>query len=158
MTPLCTLLKDAAPGYPKNWISGEAATALGRIGDPRSLPTLEWAACQGIDGAIDAIGRRLGRAESFDILQKAARKAPKKCAYMTFAFEWLVRRSNKPFEPWMENSVWSRPIGEKRLTRWFAWWDANGEGFEIVRTYREAHAAYVEERRGGGGGGAKAGR
>ena len=136
--PLMELLDAEAAGYPKNHdLSNAAAISLGRIGTAESVLCLERAACHGVERAIEAVGA-IGRTESFEILLKAAKHDPQRCAYMDYAFYWLVRRSNKNTEEWMIDSTWTTAIGAAKIPRWVTWWESNRADFKVTKSQQEA--------------------
>ena len=136
--PLCKLLDAHSDKYPKNHdLSDPTAVALKKIGNRESLDSLEQAACRGVQRAIEAIGA-IGRTESFEIMLKAAKRDPRRCAYMVDAFYWLVRRSNKETKDWMYNSTWSVDIGVAKMSKWAEWWDSNGNDFKVTKSQQEA--------------------
>ena len=135
---LCEMLDAGMGGYPKNHdISDAVAVSLKQIDAEESLPALERAACQGVQRAIEAVGA-IGRTESFELMLEAARRDPRRCAYMVNGFYWLVRRSNKKTEDWMSNSTWSEDIGIAKISKWVAWWDSNRKDFRVTKSQREA--------------------
>ena len=141
--PLCEMLDANAGEYPKNHdVSDSVAVSLKQIAIAESLPSLERAACQGVQRAIEAIGA-IGRTESFKVMLEAAKRDPRRCAHMVNAFYWLVRRSNKKTEDWMSNSTWSTDIGIAKIPQWIAWWDSNGKDFKVMKSQREA----IEEKK-----------
>lgn len=135
---LCEILDAGAGEYPKNHdISDAVAVSLKQIENEESLEALERAACQGVQRAIEAVGA-IGRTESFGKMLEAARRDPRRCAYMVDGFYWLVRRSNKKTEDWMSNSTWSEDIGIAKISKWVAWWDSNSNDFRVTKSQREA--------------------
>jgi hypothetical protein len=135
---LCELLDAESKRYPKEHdICNRTAVALKCIGAPESVDCLERAACLGMSRAIEAVAS-VGNSESFEVLLRSAKRDPQRHAYMTHAFYWLVRRSNKKLKPWMASTTWTQDIGAMKLTRWFEWWDLHGKDFKVTKSQAQA--------------------
>lgn len=127
------LLAETAPAYPaSHWLADPAAEALGKIGAPSSLQVIERAAVLGVQRAEEALAH-LGTEESFELLLEAY-LADEKPGSQPHSLFLLVCRSNRDFENWMYLTSYNWKTLVELKPRWKAWWEANRDGFEIVRS------------------------
>ncbi len=139
------LLRTTAPKYPaQHQISDTCAEALGQLGNPESVATLEAAARHGVQRAIEALIIH-GTVDSFDMLFKSYQSATDPGSQPN-ALHWLVRRSNRQVEAWMHPTTYSTDRGRAMKAKWNDWWKNHREGFVIVRSAEEAGALWDKER------------
>lgn len=137
LVPMCKLLERHAPQYPKNhWYSNESARVLGALGDPAAVPYLEDVVRYAVESVCDPLAR-LGRVESLGIIAGTARAEGFE-ADTANPLYFLVLRSNREPEPWMEpkQSV-SIKANPELKAKWQEWWQANREGMVLIRSFDE---------------------
>lgn len=140
LVPMCKLLERHAPQYPKNhWYSYESARVLGALGDPAAVPYLEDAVRHGVESVYHPLAR-LGRVESLGIIAGTA-PAEGFEARTANPLYFLVLRSNREPEPWMEpKQIVSSKANPELKARWQEWWQANREGMVLIRSFDEMMA------------------
>jgi hypothetical protein len=123
--------------------SGGIMRYMVRIDHPRIAAFVEQAAVEGDPGAVwicalpwvasdGTIGKIIGAMKNTPGLygERAGR--------LTSIFCQIIRRSNKPLEPWMKASSLSSEEKLQLRPRWIAWWEENKEGFRLIRSNEEA--------------------
>lgn len=135
VAPLCEVLDGINGGPGHSPLEDPVGRALIAAGDPAAVPALERAVRRGVDGTSCWALGRLGGKTSGDLLTTRIDRGSGDAGVGMAA---LVRRSNKPFEPWMDVIRWSPETGLDNKAEWRRWWDANRASFEVVRTAAEA--------------------
>lgn len=137
LEPMLKLLEKHAHEYPENhWYSYHAARVLGALGDPAAVPYLEDAVQHGVESVYHPLAR-FGRVESLGIIVETA-PAEGFEAYTANPLYFLVLRSNREPEPWMEPKYMGRYEANPELkAKWQDWWQANKEGKNLVRSFDE---------------------
>lgn len=140
--PLCNVLRKNSSFYPQNHqLSDASSRSLKLIGDIRATPCLEAAATHGVEWAYESL-IVLGREESFEaVLQSEKGYLP--CGAGVCLY-WLVRRSNRPLEDWMQMP--STQLTANQVRDWRTWWRDNKASFKIVRTIDEAETIWENEK------------
>lgn len=137
LEPMCKLLAKHAHEYPENhWYSSHSARVLGALGDPAAVPYLEDAVQHGVSSAYHPLAR-FGRVESLGIIVETAPTEGFE-AHTAYPLYFLVLRSNREPQPWMEpkQSV-SLKANPELKSKWQDWWQANKEGMNLVRSFDE---------------------
>ena len=138
------LLQRCASDYPKTFqFADPCAEALGRIGHPDSVPILESAAEHGVSGAISALSL-VGTMGSFDTLYKTY-VSSKKPNLRSLTMCWLIRRSNRPVEQWMDPGDANEDHAATK-SKWTQWYAKHREGMKIVRDFQSARGEWEQER------------
>lgn len=137
---MCKLLEKHAHEHPTNhWYSYQAARVLGELGDPAAIPYLEDAVQYGVESVYHPLAR-FGRMESLGIIVETA---PTKGfeAYTAYPLYFLVLRSNREPQTWMEPKQTGQIKANPELkAKWQTWWQANKEGMKLVRSFDEMMA------------------
>lgn len=141
-------LIDAYKRYEAQPPSGEIMRYMVRINHPKIAAFVEQAAVEGDPNAVwicalpwvatdGTIGKVIGAMKKTpDIYEETM---------LTFVFNQIIRRSNKPLEPWMKVSSLSQEEELKLRPRWIAWWEKNKEGLRLIRSNEEAEQIrYIE--------------
>lgn len=141
LEPMCKLLEKHAHEFPENhWYSYQAARVLGELGDPAALPYLEDAVQYGVESAFHPLAR-FGRVESLGIIVESAPVEGFE-ANTANPLYFLVLRSNREPEPWMEpKRIVSGEAHPKLKAKWQDWWQANKNGVNLVRSFDEMMTA-----------------
>jgi hypothetical protein len=102
--------------------------AIVQMADPAAIPILRRAVSRGICGLGDALGQ-FDDESAFDLLWSAPVFSSDRFA----GFHHLVRRSNKPLEPWMTPSAGTFSTKSEELLggKWRAWWASNKATFRV---------------------------
>lgn len=131
-----------APGHNRdmNDLSDALGRAVSNFNDLKSVPALKRVIYKGYTGnRLATTLARLGDESAFEPLLYHIRN-PYVDHYPQELVS-LIKRSNLPTEPWMNEGVSSDDTaGKQRLAeQWIAWWDAHKVAFRVVRTWEEAN-------------------
>lgn len=128
------LRKEATAG-PES-LAGSMAEALGATRHPDALPALKFAYESGVMAAAHAIGR-IGDEKWFQLLlPRTTETSDGRNSFSPYGLLQLVQRSNKPVEPWMEDSGqsdWSAR-SPTHQAEWTAWWNKNGSTVRVTKS------------------------
>jgi hypothetical protein len=114
-----------------------------RINHPKIAAFVEQAAVEGNPGAVwicalpwVATDGTIGKI--IDAMKKNPGLYGERAERFTSIFCQIIRRSNKPLEPWMKASSLSSEEELQLRPQWIAWWEKNKEGFRLIRSNEEA--------------------
>ncbi len=110
--------------------SADLRDILEILDDPAALPAIRRAVKQSKYGLCRTLGY-LGDRDDFELLLGLLREHDVRDAINGLLL--LVRRSNKPYEPWMGTNDQKADAKEK----WLAWWEANKSDFRVLKTATE---------------------
>lgn len=135
--PLCRLLDSLPPPVEYSDLRSAVNKALAALRDPRATLCLERSVAAGDDGSCRPLCI-VAREASMDALLASARNR-KISRDAVEAMLWLVRRSNKTPEPWMEPPSSTGPeLRSIDVGKWQGWWQENQSDFQFVISLEEA--------------------
>lgn len=131
-----------APGYDRdmNDLSNALGRAVSNFNDPKSVPALKRAIYKGYTGnRLATTLARLGDESAFEPLLYHIRN-PYVDHYPGELVN-LIKRSNLPTEPWMNEGLDSSDSAgkQRQADQWIAWWDTHKADFKVIRTWEEAN-------------------
>lgn len=135
--PLCRLLDSLPSPVEYSDLRSAVNRALAALRDPRATPYLERSVAAGDDNSCYPL-MQVAREESMNALLASASNGKLSRDAVDTMF-WLVRRSNKTAEPWMEPPSRTGPeLRSIDVGEWESWWKENQSDFKFVISLEEA--------------------